>query len=155
MKTKHVYLLMIVVVLLSVISLTGCSSSVTESDPIATHDQQTDVSVPVLEKEDSESDELVLGEVSEDYPDLEPESQFQEVEAMPENTAYPEPESDEGSVIEDENSLDEAYPVPVPQEEPIQVIKPTPRGNELVATNPSTVNLSSGKLQLVELFAFW
>ena len=52
---------------------------------------------------------------------------------------------------------DQAYPDAEQenQEEPIQEIKPTPRGNDLVATNPSTVKLASGGLQLVELFAFW
>ncbi|MCX7609398.1 MAG: hypothetical protein N2049_09310 [Anaerolineales bacterium] len=30
----------------------------------------------------------------------------------------------------------------------------TPRGNELVATDPSTVRLASGQLQLIEFFRF-
>jgi hypothetical protein len=33
-------------------------------------------------------------------------------------------------------------------------VKPTPRAG-LVATDPSTVNLASGEIQLVEFFAFW
>ena len=37
---------------------------------------------------------------------------------------------------------------------PTATIPPTPRA-ELVGTDPSTVNLASGDVQLVELFAFW
>ncbi|NOY98662.1 MAG: hypothetical protein GXP40_05595 [Chloroflexi bacterium] len=31
----------------------------------------------------------------------------------------------------------------------------TPRGNQLEATDPSMVNLASGRPQLIEFFAFW
>jgi len=47
---------------------------------------------------------------------------------------------------------------PVVEEEPpaeAPVIVVTPRGNDLEATDPSTVNLASGKPQLIEFFAFW
>jgi len=37
---------------------------------------------------------------------------------------------------------------------PSQVVKPTPR-HDLHASDPSTVSLASGQLQLVEFFAFW
>ncbi len=40
-----------------------------------------------------------------------------------------------------------------PTEEPAVVV--TPRGNDLEATDPSTVNLASGEPQLIEFFAFW
>ena len=44
-------------------------------------------------------------------------------------------------------------PTEAPTEEPTET---TPLGDsELHATNPSTVNLASGKVQLVEFFAFW
>ncbi len=33
--------------------------------------------------------------------------------------------------------------------------QPTSRGNQLVATDPTTVNLNSGQPQLIEFFAFW
>jgi hypothetical protein len=134
-------------------SLAACSSAVTESAPFTTNDQQSDVYVPVIEKDVSESEEIISGEFSEAYPDLEQETQNQEVEALHQNTAVPDPGSDEVSTVDGEDSQEEAQPVP--QEKPTQVIKPTPRGNELVATNPSTVLLDSGELQLVELFAFW
>jgi hypothetical protein len=139
--------------MITLFSLTACSSTVSESNLIAPNDHHTDFYVPVNDKDVSESDQIVEDEFSEAYPNLEPEYQNQEVDVLLQNTAYPEPESDEVPVVEGEDSQKEAYPVP--QEEPTQVIKPTPRGNYLVATNPSTINLSSGKLQLVELFAFW
>ena len=133
--------------------LAACSSTASESAPIVTKGQQSDVYVPVVEKDVSESDKTVSGEVTEDYPDLRPENQNQEVKDFPDKTAYPDPESDQVSMVEGEDFQEDAYPVP--QEEPTQVIKPTPRGKELVATNPSAVILDSGKIQLVELFAFW
>jgi hypothetical protein len=40
------------------------------------------------------------------------------------------------------------------EESPTEVVVPTPR-SEMAGTDPSTVNLASGKLQLVEIFAFW
>jgi hypothetical protein len=40
-----------------------------------------------------------------------------------------------------------------PVEEPAVVV--TPRGNDLEATDPNTVNLASGEPQLIEFFAFW
>ena len=58
-----------------------------------------------------------------------------------------------------------AYPAPVeaadapaalPTEKPEEAApaQPAPR-TELVATDPATVSLASGKVQLVEFFAFW
>ena len=44
--------------------------------------------------------------------------------------------------------------VPVPQESASADAKPTPRP-ELSATEPSTVNLASGRPILLEFFAFW
>jgi hypothetical protein len=41
----------------------------------------------------------------------------------------------------------------VPVEEPVAVA--TSRGNDLHATDPATVNIASGKPQLIEFFAFW
>jgi len=139
--------------MIALLSLAACSSVTIENTPIATRDQQTDVYIPVVGKDVSENDELVSDEESEAYPDLEPETQYQEIEVVPHDSAYPDPESDQVSIDENENSQEEANPLPL--EEPIEVIKPTPRGNELVATDPSTINLASGQLQLVELFAFW
>lgn len=55
-----------------------------------------------------------------------------ETEAVAENTAD---ESSEEAVVE-------------------EMIAPTPRA-ELFATDPATVSLASGEVQLVELFAYW
>ena len=38
--------------------------------------------------------------------------------------------------------------------QPAQVVIPTSRGLNLIATDPSTVKLAAGKLQLVEFFRF-
>ena len=153
MNKANIKILVISVLMVVLVSLAACSSAAPESAPTATKEQQSDVYVPVVEQDLTESDDLTSGEVSEAYPDIKPETQNQEIEVMPLNTAYPEPELDEVSVVEKENFQD--VDNPEPPKEPVQVIKPTPRGNELVATNPATINLASGKLQLVELFAFW
>ena len=42
-----------------------------------------------------------------------------------------------------------------PPAEEVVVALPTSRGNELEATDPSTVNIASGGPQLIEFFAFW
>ncbi len=49
---------------------------------------------------------------------------------------------------------EDAAPAPVPPESAPADVKPTPRP-ELSATDPSTVNLASGKPVLLEFFAFW
>ena len=38
--------------------------------------------------------------------------------------------------------------------QPEPVVQPTPRGPDLVASNPANVQLASGQLQLVEFFRF-
>ncbi len=48
----------------------------------------------------------------------------------------------------------EAAPTPVSPESGPADVKPTPRP-ELIATDPSTVNLASGSPQVLEFFAFW
>ena len=42
-----------------------------------------------------------------------------------------------------------------PPTEEVVVSLPTSRGNELHATDPATVNIGSGRPQLIEFFAFW
>ncbi len=62
---------------------------------------------------------------------------------------------DEDTPVENvEVSEGEAAPTSVPPESAPANVKPTPRP-ELSATEPSTVNLASGRPQLVEFFAFW
>ncbi len=66
--------------------------------------------------------------------------------------ADPAPEVEPPTVVPE---APEAAPVETepPAEEPAVVV--TPRGNDLEATDPSTVNLASGEPQLIEFFAFW
>lgn len=42
----------------------------------------------------------------------------------------------------------------ITEETPTEVVVPTPR-SEMVGTDPGSVNLASGDVQLVEIFAFW
>jgi hypothetical protein len=75
---------------------------------------------------------------------------------------YPAPASNQSAQIP---TLEGGYPAPeaqLPTPENAaggypspELASPPPLKTELVATNPSTVNLSSGELQLVEFFAFW
>lgn len=45
-------------------------------------------------------------------------------------------------------------PATMPPETSVPTERPTPR-TELSATDPTTVQLAAGQVQLVELFAFW
>lgn len=78
-----------------------------------------------------------------------------------ESSAYPAPGLD-GT---ESSTRGEAYPVPEqpPAAEPDQNAYPAPQGaapvpvvrTELEATDPGSVELASGDVQLVEFFAFW
>ena len=71
------------------------------------------------------------------------------------DTAPQQQEVEEGTPAENmEVSEGEVAPTSVPSEPAPADVKPTPRP-ELSATEPSTVNLASGRPQLVEFFAFW
>jgi len=90
-----------------------------------------------------------------------------EMAAYSEESAAPEPEvQTETKTGEAENLM--AAPAETPTESPppvaaepqeaapvAEVAPPPHRGADLVSTNPSTVSLASGKLQLIELFAYW
>ena len=75
---------------------------------------------------------------------------------------YPAPSPDQGS---EQGTQEEGYPAPESQVQmPDDQIggypspgegNPPPVKTELLATDPSTVDLESGELQLVEFFAFW
>ena len=58
--------------------------------------------------------------------------------------SYPDPEMDDP---QDEPIGEVDYPAPE--------IEPSTLKTELEATNPKTVSLASGQIQLVEFFAFW
>lgn len=144
-------LFIFVVLMIASLSLTACTSTTQESSPDNIEDQQTEITIPAVESDIVERGETES--VEEAYPDTEQVTQNQDINGFNQNEAYPKPEVDIASQMDSEDTQKEANPAP--QEEPIQEIKPTPRGNELVASNPATVNLASGQLQLVELFAFW
>jgi hypothetical protein len=161
-KLNHYRFFVFALLVIAVISLTACDSATPENTPTITPNttndqqntekQQDPTLTPIVEsgedKELIEKDEVA-------YPDTEQENQdltstaSNPVEPYP----YPEPEIIISSQEENDSSIGDAYPDP--NEEPGQEIIPTPRGNELVATDPSSIKLASGKPQLVELFAFW
>ena len=64
--------------------------------------------------------------------------------SQPTEVSYPDP-------VEGVVATAEAYPEPQPT---TVVVPPTPRA-AMEATDPATVSLASGGIQLVEFFAFW
>ena len=78
----------------------------------------------------------------------------QQVDLGQEGETAPQQQVDEGAPAgEVEVSEGEVAPTSPPESADADV-KPTPR-SELSATDPSTVSLASGRLQLVWFFAFW
>jgi len=67
-------------------------------------------------------------------------------------------ENDEASIAESpaETATRDEEPTPETDVESTaeSIIPPTPRTG-MVSTDPSTVNLASGDIQLIEIFAFW
>jgi hypothetical protein len=130
-------ILLIGLMILAMSVLAACNPN-TSTEPGATEQPQNQVALPVVGSED------------------ETETQ---VEEIPEPTAYPEPVAEAQNATNAETTQTDAYPAPTEEpiteeNDPVQP-KPTSRGNDLVATDPSTVALASGKVQLVEFFAFW
>ena len=116
------------------LSLTACAAAATatqENSTETTEDPQTKIFIPAVESDSEEN--VDTGVEDQAYPGTDQENQNADISESPQSEAAPESE----------------------METQTQELKPTPRGNELVATNPTTVNLASGQLQLVELFAFW
>lgn len=68
------------------------------------------------------------------------------------NSSIPSQEADVKAATQT-NTVEENESEPIQSTE-MSADKPTPRVG-LVATDPSTVNLASGDIQLVEFFAFW
>lgn len=80
-----------------------------------------------------------------------------EATSTPESVASPTAPSETEVASPTEETV-AATPTEAPTEKTLSQISgnPTQLGNpELHATDPSTVNLASGKVQLVEFFAFW
>jgi len=125
MKKIFPLYLILAILILGALSLTACASGPTESGS-DTGGEQNEVMIPVVAAGSGEESDSGIGETGE------------------QDGAYPAPASN--AIVH------QAYPAP---EEEAAAIQVTPRGNDLVATDPSTVNLASGQPQLVELFAFW
>ena len=155
---KVALLFLLFMLLFASLSLAACSGIAPESVSEAAEDQQTEVMIPVIQSDPEEEIEDVSDDQAYPYPYPDPQiAEYAypgpEIETSPLGEAYPAPELEtQGQSDAADTQVD---PYPAPQEEPTQEIKPTPRGSQLVATDPSLVKLASGQLQLVELFAFW
>ena len=143
MKTPTKKILIVSWVLVVLLILAACTSNPNqpqEQPAEQAPEEEYTVQLPAvgseMEAENVESEQEV-------YP-------APETDAQP--AAYPAPETEAPPQPEADAAQPEAYPAP---EEAPASPQPTPRGNDLVATNPGTVELASGQLQLVELFAFW
>jgi hypothetical protein len=133
------------VAVLLVLLITACSGK----EPVETAQEEYQVQLPavgVVQEEEleeaatpEEEPEPVVETPVEAYPAAEEQQTAPDANAE----AYPAPESTEPAA-----QAADAYPAP--EEAP----KPEPK-DEIEATAPGTVNLSAGKIQLVEFFAFW
>ena len=79
---------------------------------------------------------------------------------LPAETLVPQPATQEPAMPEAlPSEVSEIAPTtaPVETEPPTEeiVVQPTSRGDELEATDPTTVNIANGEPQLIEFFAFW
>ena len=131
------------ILLLFTVLLVACDQSGNQSQQLPAQPEQ-------LEQSSQEDAQPAADEVV-DQPEMEIDTELQE--------PYPDNAEDEGMSESSDAPVEEAYPAPAEktevEEDAEQTPKPTPRGDELVATDPSTVSLASGEFQLVELFAFW
>lgn len=124
-----------------ILILTACSNSAApeSTQTVEVQKTQPQKESPTQAPADTGSTTSIITEQG--YP-APPQNQGS-AEATPEG-GYPVPEDllpTPGDQIGGYPSPDEGYPPPLK--------------TELQATNPSTVNLASGELQLVEFFAFW
>ena len=141
------WVLLLAYLLAAAFLFSACNSTPAEKVDETSKNQQNEVYLPAAGSEakpepevQAEPEEIVA------YPDSEQEKQNSEVAEASQGEAYPEPQ-EEVTAIEE--------PTPAPEATPTQGPQPTSRGNKLHATDPATVKLASGKLQLVEMFAFW
>ena len=108
--------------------LAACSPETPDSTSTSAPTEEYQVNLPAVNNPQAETPTYPAPESQSDVGD----------QAYPEPPAQPEP------VV----AAEEAYPIP---EEAVD--KPAPR-TELEATDPATVSLASGQIQLVEFFAF-
>jgi len=141
------WVLLLTFLLTATLLISACNTTPVEKVDETSNDQQSEVYLPSTGSEAETKPEVK--DEPEDvvaYPDSEQEKQNPEVADASQAEAYPEPK-EEATATQELTST--------PKVEPTQEPQPTSRGNELHAADPNTVNLASGKLQLVEMFAFW
>jgi hypothetical protein len=132
------YIPLFMVVLVSMVVFAACqpnASSTVEnghqqSDPAPQGQTEADVGVATVAE----------------VPTMTPTLAVQEVDPTATNTPTEIPQ------LVDESLLEEPE-----QAAPAEAAAPGPpnHGNQLVATDPTTISLASGDVQLVEMFAFW
>jgi hypothetical protein len=135
--TKRIFWITALLAILALVII-ACNPATPESPPAEEAEYQSNLPAVENLQEDDES---------EAYP--EPQEQTQLEAAAADKEAYPATEILPG--VGQAAGSEEAYPVP---EEPVEAPAPI-RRDQLEATDPATVALASGKIQLVELFAFW
>lgn len=151
MKTKNKkplrWILILALMLTTALIFSACNTSAPQIVQETETPQQNEVYLPST---GSDPDTEPVAEIEPEevaYPDSEQEVPSSEMVEPSQGEAYPEPEQAAVALA--------AEPYPSSEIEPTQGPQPTPRGDELFATNPTSFSLASGQVQLVELFAFW
>jgi len=148
MNRKIYHLAVLGLALIIALILVACKGT-TNQQPEASVDTNQ-VLLPVVEVR-SPSDSEAPPEVEEDPYPTSDEKRGTDSYPAPEGQAELELDSEP---IPEPTTQDDMAREAYPKSEEIAQ-KPTPRGHDLIATDPGTVNLASGQLQLVEMFAFW
>lgn len=123
----------------------ACNTSAPQNGQETEKEQQSEVFLPSTGSDTNTETEVETKPEEAAYPSSEQDTQNSEMAEASANEAYPDPKVEEATAV----------PTSVPDVEPTKGPQPTARGDALVATDPATVSLASGKVQLVELFAFW
>jgi hypothetical protein len=150
------------VAVLIVLLITACSGE----GPVETPQEEYQVQLPAVgvvqeeEPEEAETPEKGSEPIVETPVEAYPASEESQAASQATLDAYPaseEPQVTPKATLEAYPAAESTEPVataqdayPAPEEAP----KSTPKV-EYEATDPATVNLASGQLQLVEFFAFW
>jgi hypothetical protein len=141
-KTSRFWILSLSILVMGLLVLSACTPATTSS-PDQAAEEQHEVNMPQVESSGDNSDVAEEAPVD-SYPAPQP--------VVQEEVAYPEPEV-ANTAPDEQPAAQESEPYPPPTE--VEEVKPTPRGNELFASNPAEFQLASGEYQLVEMFAFW
>ena len=136
------WILVLAFLLTATLILSACNPSTPKNVQENGDEQKNEVYLPAAGSESNTETEAETESEEVAYPDSKQDG---------ENTAAQEAEPYPAS----EEETAEEMPDPTLVIEPTKGPQPTSRGNELFATNPSSVSLASGQVQLVELFAFW